>query len=177
MILANIGLPMIFVELPFLAVALLPVAGLEAAVYRWRLSVPWRQSLWGALRANLWSTFAGVPVAWLVQVVGQIAVGGGSAWGLNTPLDRLAAVTVQSAWLIPYQGEFGWMVPAASLCLLVPCLLVSVGMEQWLLRRYWPTLPARRVVGAAVLANVASYLLLSAYWGIELFSGLAARYA
>jgi hypothetical protein len=78
MLFANVGLPMIFVELPFLAVALLPVAALEAAVYRWRLSMPWGQSWWGALRANLWSTFVGVPLAWLAQVVAQLAVGGGN---------------------------------------------------------------------------------------------------
>lgn len=174
MLLANIGLPMIFVELPFLAVAILPVAALEAAIYRWRLSVPWRRAWWGSLRANLWSTFAGVPLAWLAQVVGQMAVGGGSAWGLDTPLDRLAAVTVQSAWLIPYEGELRWMVPAAALALLVPCLVVSVGVEQWRLRRYWPDVPGRRVVGAAVLANVASYSALAAYWGVQLSSALAA---
>jgi hypothetical protein len=175
MLLANVGLPMIFVELPFLAVALVPVAVLEAAIYRWRLSVPWRPALWGALRANLWSTFVGVPLAWLAQVAGQIAVGGGSAWGLDAPLGRLAAVTVQSAWLIPYEGEFGWMVPAASLCLLLPCLLVSVGVEQRMLRQYWPDVPGRGVVGAVLIANVLSYLLLAGYWGVQLSSALAAK--
>lgn len=174
MLLANVGLPMIFVELPFLAVALLPVAALEAVLYRRWLSVPWRRAWQGSLHANLWSTFVGVPLAWLAQAVGQMAVGGGSAWGLDTPLDRLAAVTVQSAWLIPYEGELRWMVPAAALCLLVPCLLASACVEQWRLRHYWPELPARRVVCAALLANVASYLLLAAYWGIQLSSALSA---
>jgi hypothetical protein len=175
MLLADVGLPMIFVELPFLALALLPVAALEAAVYRWRLSVSWSQSLWGSLRANLWSTFVGIPLAWLAQVVGQLAVGGGSAWGLDTPLDRLAAVTVQSAWLIPYEEELRWMVPAAALCLLVPCLAVSVGVEQWRLRRYWPGVPVRRLLWAVVLANTVSYLLLAAYWCVRLSWALALR--
>ena len=173
MLLADIGLPMIFVELPCLAIALVPVALLEAAVYRWRLSLAWRKAWWGSLRANLWSTFLGVPIAWFLQVAGQVAVGGGAAWGLDTPLSRLAAVTVQSAWLIPYESELGWMVPAASLCLLLPCLLVSIGLEQWLLRRYWPDMSAGQVLGAAVLANVASYLLLAAYWSAQLSWALA----
>ena len=90
-------------------------------------------------------------------------------------MDRLAAVTVQSAWLIPYETELRWMVPAAGLVLLVPCLLVSIGVEQWRLRRYWPEVAPRRVVGAAVLANIASYLVLAAYWAVQLSSVLAAR--
>jgi hypothetical protein len=64
--------------------------------------------------------------------------------------------------------------PAAATVLLIPCLLVSVGVEQWRLRRYWPEVPARRVVGAAGLANAASYLVLAAYWGVRLSSALAA---
>jgi hypothetical protein len=174
MLLANVGLPMIFVELPFLAVALLPVAALEAVVYRWRLSISWGPSFSGSLRANLWSTFVGVPLVWLAQAVGQLAVGGGSAWGLSTPLARLAAVTVQSAWLIPYESDFHWMLPAAALCLLVPCLIVSVWVEQRRLRRYWPAVPIRPLVRAVVLANVVSYLLLAAYWGVRLSWALTA---
>jgi hypothetical protein len=174
-LLANVGLPMIFIELPFLAMALVPVTLVEAAVYRWWLSMPWRQSIWGALRANLWSTFVGIPLAWLAQVVFQLAFGGGSMWGLDTPLDRLAAVTLQSAWLIPYEGEFRWMVPAAALSLLVPFLLVSIVVEYFLLRRYWPGVVARRLVTAVVLANLVSYLLLAAFWGVRLSIGLAAR--
>src|SRR5690606_20307608 len=103
-----------------LAVALLPVAAIEAVVYLRRLSIPGRQAWWGALRANLWSTFAGVPLAWLAQTVAQFALGGATGWGLETPLDRIAAVTVQSAWLVPYESDLSWMVPAAALFLLLP---------------------------------------------------------
>lgn len=173
MLLANIGLPMIFIELPYLTIAFIPVVLVEAAVYRWLLSVPWRQSWPGALRANLRSTFVGVPLAWFAQVVAQIVIGGDSAWGLNTPLDRLAAVTIQSAWLIPYEKEFYWMVPAASLCLMVPFLIVSIGIELFLLRRVWPNIAASRLAGAVVLANLVSYSLLAAYWGVRLSSALA----
>jgi hypothetical protein len=161
------GLPMIFVELPFLAVALFPVVLFESAIYHWMLSVPWRQSFSGTFWANLWSTFLGVPVAWFAQMIGQMAIGGGSAWGLDTPLDRLAAVTLQSAWLIPYEGEFGWMVPAAALSLMLPCFLVSVGVEQWCLREYWPEVTSRRLVLTVSFANMLSYSLLMAYWGVK----------
>lgn len=168
MLLANIGLPMIFVELPFLAIALLPVVLAEGAFYHWRLLIPWRQSLSGTFWANIWSTFFGVPLAWLAQVVAQLALGGGTAWGLDTPLDRFAAVTIQSAWLVPYSNEFGWMIPAAAMFLMVPCLLVSIAMERSLLREYWPEITPGRLAVAVVIANLLSYLLLAAYWGVKL---------
>ncbi|MDB5336411.1 MAG: hypothetical protein JWN70_2030 [Planctomycetaceae bacterium] len=175
MLFANVGLPMICVELPFLTAALLPVVLLESAVYRWRLSVTWKQSVWGTLRANLWSTFVGVPLAWLVQTVCQLVGGGGGIWDLDTPINRLASVTLQSAWLVPHMGEYDWMIPAAALCLLLPCLIVSVAVEHSLLLRYWPGVPVRQMFGVAVLANVLSYVILAAYWSVQLFKGLAAH--
>src|SRR5262245_13381903 len=172
MLFANMGLPMIFIELPFLVVALLPVVLVEGACYHWCLSVPWRKSFSGTFWANLWSTFLGVPLAWFAQTVGQMAIGGGSAWGLETPLDRLAAVTLQSAWLIPYQGEYDWMMPAASLVLLLPCLVVSIGIEQSALREYWPDVPWRRLIVVVSAANMLSYFLLAGYWGVQLVLAL-----
>jgi hypothetical protein len=171
MLFANIGLPMIFVELPFLVIALAPVVVLESIVYRWALPVTWTESLSGAFRANLLSTFVGVPLAWFVQVVAQVLLGGGAMWGLDTPLLELAAVTVQSAWLIPYADEFVWMVPAASLFLMLPCFLVSVVVERLLLRRIWPAIPPERLNRVVALANAVSYTVLSGYWAFQLVSG------
>ena len=182
---------MIFVELPFLALALIPVVLVEAAVYRWRLSIPWHQSCEGSMRANLWSTFVGVPLSWLAQVVAQISISGGKVWGLDTPLERLAAVTVQSAWLSPPDDyALRWMIPAAALCLLVPCLLVSIAVEQLVLRIRWPhirsppTFCSRRncrrgvlfasgaVLGIEVIIGPGSGLILCGAWSCHSVLGL-----
>ena len=175
MLLGNAGLPMIFVELPVLVVALVPVVGLEAALLRRSLAIPWRQAIRDVFGANLLSTFVGVPLAWAAQVAGQLALGGGVAWDLSTPLDRLAAVIVQSGWLIPYENELHWMVPAAALWLLLPCLLVSIAVEQWWLRRCWSGLPVRRILRAVVLANCVSYLLPATWWAVLWVSAWTGR--
>ena len=175
MLLANVGLPMIFVELPVLAAAFLPVVLIEATLFRWRLSVPWRESLSGTFRANLWSTFVGIPLAWFAQVVGQMVGGGGGIWELDSPLNRLASVTLQSAWLVPHPGEYDWMVPSAALCLLLPCLIVSIWVEQFALRRYWVTLSSTRLLRVTILGNVISYIMLAGYWGLHLFLSLHPR--
>ena len=169
---ANIGIPMLFVQLPYLAVVLAPVIGVEALVFRRRLHLPWRESLRGAARANLISTFVGFPLAWLALFVLQILAGGGRAWGLETPGARLAAVTLQAPWLIPYTGELYWMIPAASLVLLVPSLPVSALIEGRQLRRRWGQVAASRVWGAVWLANGLSYALLLALGVARLYLAL-----
>jgi hypothetical protein len=164
MIIANLGLPMIFIEVPYLALALVPVAYVESLVYRARLKVPALEAYRGAMTANLWSTLLGVPIAWLVLVVVQVSVGGSRMWGLDTPLLRLAAVTVQAPWLIPYRDEQYWMVPAASLVLMVPFFFAS-GLAEWLaLKGQWGKMGRGRLIGSVWLANLLSYLLLAGFW-------------
>jgi hypothetical protein len=68
-----------------------------------------------------------------------MATGGGSAHGLRTLSAKLLAVTWQSPWLIPYEDDLVWMVPAAALCLLVPFFFASVYIEYQVARRVLPT--------------------------------------
>ena len=49
-----------------------------------------------------------------------VATGGGRAFGIDSSWQRVFAVTVQAAWLIPYESELNWMVPLAAIVLLVP---------------------------------------------------------
>jgi len=169
---ANVGIPMLFFQLPYLVVLLAPVIALEALVFRCVLRMPFRESFAGAAQANLVSTFVGFPLAWLALLALQFSVDGGHGWGLATASDRLAAVTLQAPWLIPYEGELYWMIPAASLALLVPCFPVSVFIEGRQLRRRWCDLAPSRAWGAVWLANGASYALLLGLGSARLYLAL-----
>jgi hypothetical protein len=167
---ANIGVPMVCESVPLMLLALLPIALVEALVFRIILDMGFRHAWRGAWRANLWSTLVGIPVAWFVLVVIQMVLGGGRAWGIDTPQQRLAAVTLQAAWLIPYSGHLRWMIPAASLVLLTPFWLASVIVEYRFLRGDWAKrYSPRRLFGTVVLANVFSYALLAGYYGVQLY--------
>src|SRR5438094_902125 len=63
-LLADIGVPMIFVQWPLMICALLPVIVIEALVVRKRLALSYRRAFAGAAQANVVSTLAGVPLAW-----------------------------------------------------------------------------------------------------------------
>lgn len=165
--LGNVGIPMVCVAVPTMLIILPLVATVEAAVL-WRICrMPFKEAWSGTLWANLLSTLVGIPAAWLPLVAAQIIGGATRAWGLDTPMDRLAAVTLQAPWLIPYEDDLYWMVPAASLALLVPFFLASVVIEYLFLRVRW--VPGRpRLLAGVVAANAVSYFLLAGYYVVRL---------
>jgi hypothetical protein len=102
---ADIGVPMIFVTLPSMVIALLPVIAAETFVLGRRLGVAPVSVLKAVASANIVSTLFGIPVTWLMLVLVQLVTGGGSAYGIATTKQRFLAVTWQAPWLIPYEQE------------------------------------------------------------------------
>lgn len=136
--------------------ALIPIIVLEAVMVARSLGVPLRPVLAGTALANLASTVVGVPVLWsLLAAVEGIYFG--SALGLSTLWTKLYAVTVQAPWLIPCEGQFYWMIPAALAVLAVPFYVLSVVIETPIIRRI-AALPRTTGTRKAVWqANLASY--------------------
>ena len=158
---ANIGVPMIFVTLPAMIVALVPIILVEGYVLSIQLAISGRMAIKACSIANVASTVVGTPLTWLVLVVVQSSSGGGKAYGLDSYLHKFLAVTWQAPWLIPYRSDTGWMVPAAILTLLIPFFFVSWWIEYEIVRR---TVDNTHLVGlssAVRNANLASYGLLA----------------
>jgi hypothetical protein len=166
---------MIFITLPGMVVALLPIVVVETLILARRLALPSRTILKTAAASNAVSTLIGVPVAWLVLVVLQIGTGGGGAYGISTPIKRLLAITWQAPWLIPYESDLDWMVPAASMALLVPFFLASLLIELRVNRWMLPDAETSRLRAATWDANLASYALLAAIVAVWLAAVLARR--
>jgi hypothetical protein len=163
-VIADAGVPMLVIELPLMALALLPVVLIEVVVVRRSVALPFRSALLDLGMANVASTLVGVPLAWAAMFVLEIATmlptGGAPPPSADSPIATLASVALQAAWLPPYEAYLYWMIPVAATILLIPCFLVSVPIERWVLIRRWPTVE-RPVVRSAVLwANVWSYALL-----------------
>jgi hypothetical protein len=169
---ANIGLPMIAVTFPAMLVALVPVIWIEAHYGLRRLGLAYRQALGVSVAANAVSTLIGIPITWGVLAMLQMTTGGGTAYGLRTFSAKLLAVTWQAPWLIPYQDDLLWMVPAAALCLLVPFFFASVAIEYPVARRMLSTTARDRVRAAVWRANLLSYGLLAALTIAWLVRGL-----
>ncbi len=160
-ILANVGVPMIFPQFILMAFAFVPVVVIEALLVRRAMGLTIRSALKDVAIANLWTTLLGVPLAWIIMfIIELVGTSGGTALGMNTPARMLASVTLQAAWLVPYEQHLVWMVPAAATFLLVPCFLISLVIERWVLVRRWSDRDRKAVFSAVLRANVWSYLFL-----------------
>ena len=122
--------------------------------------------------ANALSTFVGIPIAWVLMVIIEIATGGGRATGFDTPWAAFQSVVVSAAWLVPYEDQLHWLIPAATLVLLVPYFFVSLFVERWMMLRRWKELPRARVSLAAWIGNVVTYVGFAAWTGYHLYRAL-----
>lgn len=91
--------------------------------------------------------------------------GVGGAFGLDTTLGKVLSVTLQAAWLIPYESDLHWMIPVAALVLLVPFFFVSWWSEYYVSKRMLKEYPAQKIKIEMRNANIITYALL-AFWPI-----------
>jgi hypothetical protein len=117
---ADAGVPMLFLVMPVFGLSLVPIVLIEAVYLRQRIGISFRSANVTSLAANATSTIVGIPITWLVLVALQLITGGGGAYGLNSWSRKVAAVTWQAPWLIPYEHDLYWMIPVAGTVLLVP---------------------------------------------------------
>ena len=154
---------MLFLTLPAMIIALVPVIAVESIVVGRLLGTTAISKAKSVAIANVASTLIGLPLTWVALVAVQLVSGGGSAYGLVTPTQKLLAVTWQAPWLIPYEGDLYWMVPAASLFLLVPFFFASYFVEALIVVGLNNKLPRVQVRSAVFRANIVSYLLLAIF--------------
>lgn len=165
--LANAGVPMIFIHWPLMVCALVPVIILEALMIRRWVSLSFRDAFIGIGKANVFSTLVGVPLAWLAMFALEFAVMlpfGLAAdkwkWEIDGPVWQVLGFLFSVAWLGPAEGSLHWMVPAAVALLLVPCFYLSVVLERRSCTRTWTAADPTHVRRGVFAANVASYALL-----------------
>ena len=165
---------MLFVTWPGMLIALIPVVAIEAWIMKPRLRTAVGETLRLTGIANVTSAIVGIPLAWLALFgLELVSTRGGTAFGLDTPWRKLFAVTVQAPWLIPYESELYWMVPAATLALLPAYFLASWGIEYAVVRKLLEkpvsnlfegkpsSPPLGQVRRAVLLANFGSYAALA----------------
>jgi hypothetical protein len=161
MILANVALPAFFPHSIATLVGIFVIAALEAIFIMRILAADYSESYRASLSANLKSTFVGIPLAWLLWVVGLIPVSWGlSAVGLKThPLVNMTAIqTVFTGGMIPTE----WSSIGSALAwnvMLFPFFLGSVWIERKVVGRKFPGSESRKVATAVFLGNVCSYFI------------------
>jgi hypothetical protein len=156
---ADAGIPMIFFGLPFAIFVLIPVILIECFTYSKRLKIEFKITIKPVATSNLVSTLLGYPLSWLILLALELATTWGFPPNISGVIGKITAVTLQAAWLMPFESELHWMIPIAGLVGLIPAFFLSVFIEKWILQKYfWSDLP--NLGTANWRANVYSYLLL-----------------
>jgi len=161
--LANAGVPMLALAWPVQWLALIPIVLLECAVSRQSIQVPFRQLIWPVGKANLVSTLVGIPLAWAVMLIPLFGVGLGlSLMPASTEMPtylEYVLLPLTAAWV---GGESVWQIYFAFVILTVPFCIISIFIEERILRRSFPKQDHAAIHAFTVRANVWSYVLLSA---------------
>ena len=169
-LLADVGIPMIVLQLPAMVVLLIPVVLLEAFVVNRYLRIGFAKCASGVFRANLASTLLGFPLAWALMLCVEFASGFLLEGAhrifpaveriAGSPIFEVASLPLFAAWV---PGEELWTIPIAAAVLLIPSFYISVWIERKICARIWSSEPptvlssARKAVWQA---NVVLYLFL-----------------
>jgi hypothetical protein len=165
--LANVGIPMIFVQWPLMLAALSPVILVEILLIRLWLSLSLEEAFMGIAKANVLSTAIGVPLAWGIMLVVEFVTGlllaSGSDylhWKLDNPLFELVFFIFSIAWPLPSTEIAQGLIPIAAALLLIPCFYASVWIECRSCLRSWARYNPVLVRRAVYRTNLGSYALL-----------------
>jgi len=162
---ANAGIPIIAFGLPAMVKLLIPIILIEGFIYKRHLNQEFIRIGKAVSAANVFTTFIGYPLSWLLLLVLQYplailsaviveATGASSSWF------ELFAPVIMPAWLPTFNWFQEWMLPVAAMVGLIPAYFVSVEFETWILTKFFSEESKERLKSLCRRANLFSYLLL-----------------
>jgi len=173
----NPGVPVRFLAVPVALYLLIPVVAFETWFARKRIAqLSPSRGLGGVALANTISIFGGWPLAWVIfATLHDLASrGGAEASGLLAPLKAIISGGWQTASTILYRQELYWMVPTATMILMIPAFLVTILIEGLVLHFCWPKVPLKERIRFVLLANLCSCgVVIGLIWFLYLTSGIA----
>lgn len=166
---ADVGLPMIVFAFPAMVILLIPIIVVEGLVCKKMLGLTTWQAMKSNAFSNLASTLIGIPITWALMLILEYGTAGlanasDRIQDWHSPLANVVFFLLSSAWIAPPEGNYVWLVPAATLVLLVPFFFASYGIEYMVIRQMVgmpeggpPNLAYPRVRIAVRNANLITY--------------------
>lgn len=161
LLMANVALPAFFPHAFATLAGIFVIAGIEGFFLMRLLRLSFSEAYMGSLSANWRSTVVGIPLAWLLWVVGLIPLSLGISW-LGVEMHPMVASTLTQSALsggtVPTEWE-GVGSAAAWLVMLVPFWLGSVWIESKTIARRFPEKDASLISKSVIQGNLASYVI------------------
>ena len=146
-ILANIAVPVLFPQPLLMFAALIPIVLVESLTLRRKFSIPYRR----VFEANLVSTIAGIPIAFLwIGLCNKVINDNTGGWGTANLISR-ASLTDRNAL---------WILSVFMLGVIVSCFALSVLLEGHYLRARIGVVAGRPFWYGLIRAHCYSYLVL-----------------
>ncbi|MBI5365590.1 MAG: hypothetical protein HZA54_01025 [Planctomycetes bacterium] len=162
LLLANVAIPSIAIHVVVMLVLLLPVTIAEGIVLMWRHPLSQAEAMGLALRANLRSTLAGLPVGYLCALAGIIPAGIFASLlppGPRSVIGLILAKTVFIGGMFPNDADdLGFFV--GTVLVMLPYYLVTVKVERACLARRRGDLDPERLAMTVRIMNGVTYGLL-----------------
>lgn len=154
MVQLDAALPYIFLELPFMTLALLVVVAVEYFFIRHKFPV----NFWAVLLANVISTFAGIPLSNVARALVALLLD-------KTVGDpgHVFAYTIQTSW-----RASSMVATLAVVLIFVFDFLISFWLENLFLRWRNPQFDRKAFRKRVFFANLLTYVLIAAFLSISL---------
>jgi hypothetical protein len=173
--LANVAIPAFLPHSLATLIGIFVIAAIEGWFLMRGLKLQYTESYLHALAANWMSTIAGIPLAWLLWIIGLIPISMGlSALGLvpHAVVSSAAMQTAFSGGMMPTEwtnigSAVAWIV------MLIPFWLGSVWIERRTIKRRLPNQEPSLISRAVVRGNLASYTIFLILGVVSLSSALA----
>jgi len=154
----DMGVPIIFITLPAMVLAFIPICLVEAFVYKKSLGVHYRIALKPSFISNLVSTIIGLPVSWLLLFI--IGIGSSPVLPVlkNKFLHAIFRRISESAWKSAWIGgqdpqEF---FSAVTICLLAS-YFASVFIEYQIVKKLFKAIDKNEIKRSTWKANWVTY--------------------
>ena len=171
-VVSDAGVPVIFITLPIMSIALIPIILIESFVLRHYIKFNFKKIVFPVGIANAATVIIGYPLSWgLLLVIELITTGGGCGPGFDTIGKSILTVLLESAWLCPWEDQLYWTLPIAIIIGLVVAFFISVYVEYFIIKRFFKK-EKQKMKKAVWVANIISYTILILFSLIYLIVGL-----
>lgn len=159
------GVPMLFLIGPLFVLAFIPIVLIETSTLKKHINISTGKAVKVVFTSNAVSSFIGVPFIWLGLLIIQLATpgGGGTFPGLSLWSKTILSVTLQAPWLLPYESQLYWMVPAATMFMMpfffIGSYYIELGISKLMLRKS-QNISSQQIKQGVWYGNIHSYLLL-----------------
>ena len=172
-LLANTGIPMVFITIPMMGVALIPIVLIETGVVRWVLKEGWWKTARTMFTANLITTMLGLPISNLIAYLIYLCSSPFLSLDFASTHRTILKAFIANHWfndvyltfskdgslVRPFPREPAWYFAVAVSFAFFINLFISFYLEYRYMKPRFSA-PNKLQKKASLLANTASYLFL-----------------